>query len=174
MVDLKHDNSAEAPHEGLVREYLATELEPQAGRAEAKFRQMLAQRGSAVSQTARRGWGFPNRFTGWSLGLVGTALAASLGALWAGPSLRQAAPTTPGTNVPMVQRPQVINPIYVEQRTDSQMFDDGTFMTPDNTPIRVLHRRDMERTRWFDKDQKLTGEQVVPEDHVVYVKLKTY
>jgi hypothetical protein len=64
--------------------------------------------------------------------------------------------------------------MYVEHRTDSQTFDDGTFMTPDNTPVRVLRRRDMERTRWFDKDQKLTDEQVVPQDHVIYVKLNTY
>jgi hypothetical protein len=173
MVDLEQNNSANAPHESIVREYLAAELDPQVGRAEARFRQMLAaERGSTVSHAVpRKDWRFQNRFTGWGLGVLGTALAASLAALWVGPSLRH---TTPETGVPIVRQTPVINPTYVEQRTDSQTFDDGTIIMPDNTPFRVLHRRDMERTRWFDKDQNLTGEQTVPQDHVIYVKLKTY
>jgi hypothetical protein len=47
-------------------------------------------------------------------------------------------------------------------------------MTDDNSAVRVVRRRDLQRTRWFDQDKNLKGEQVVPQDHVVYVHVKTY
>src|SRR5579862_8267292 len=94
MIDQQQDNSADASHEVhevMVREFIAHELEPQAGRAEAKFRQMLAQRNIASTPQAKQpSWRISNRFTTWSIGLVGAALAASLGAIWAGPGFHWA------------------------------------------------------------------------------------
>jgi hypothetical protein len=74
-----------------------------------------------------------------------------------------------------VQEPTLVNgPVLVEQDVQSQTFDDGPVMIDADTAARVIHRRDLQRTRWFDQDQKLQGEEVVPQDHVVYVQMKTY
>jgi hypothetical protein len=159
------------PQDTVVREYLSAQLDGQVGRAEARFRQFLAeqQRNSAQRNSFR----LPNGFRGWTLGVLGAALAASLAALWAGPSLRHVTPSTTGQGGEPVVAMPVSNPILVEQEVQSQTFDDGTFMAADHTPVRVLRRRDVERTRWFDQNQKLQGEQLVPQDHVVYVHMRT-
>lgn len=160
------------PQDMIVREYLSAQLDCQVGRAEARFRQFLAEQHRPSAR--RNPFRLPNRFGGWTLGVLGTALAASLAALWAGPSLRQVTPSsTTGRTLTPTSATPVNNPILVEQDVQSQTFDDGTFMADDHTPVRVLRRRDVERTRWFDKNQKLQGEQLVPQDHVVYVHLRT-
>jgi len=163
-------NPLNEPHDVAVREYLSAKLDTQVGRAEAGFRQFLAQQQNRPAPSRRHHFRLPNRFEGWMMGIVGSALAASLAALWAGPSLRQVTPQPRDIASP----PSVTQPIFVEQDVQSQTFDDGTFMTDDNTAVRVVRRRDLQRTRWFDQNKNLKGEQVVPQDHVVYVHVKTY
>jgi hypothetical protein len=159
------------PQDALVREYLSATLDGQAGRAEARFRQFLAEQEPVpVRNHLFRG---PHRFRGWTFGLVGAALAASLAALWAGPSLRPITPPGPGAAAPPIVATPVSEPLLVEQDVQSQTFDDGTFMADDQTPVRVLRRRDFQRTRWFDQNRKLQGEQIVPQEHVVYVQMRT-
>src|SRR6185437_7091039 len=143
----------------------------QLGRSEERFRQFLLQEQRAPAP--RSSFRLPNRFRGWTFGIVGSALAASLAALWANPSLRTVAPENSNPTVaPSVVTP-VNNPTFVEQDVQSQTFDDGTFMADGNTPVRILRRRDVERMRWFDQNRKLQGEQVVPRDHVIYVQMRT-
>jgi len=88
------------PHDLLVRDYLSAELDSQSGRAEMRFRQFLQNQSSSPVLPAARSriLRLPNRFGGWTMGLIGAGLAASLAALWAGPSLRQVAP--PSTVAP--------------------------------------------------------------------------
>ena len=182
MADMEHIEHSKPigyddPHDVLVREYLSATLDGQAGRAEAHFHRFLARQQQPQGQPIRsranefRG---PSRFRGWMFGIVGTALAASLAALWAGPSFRPITPTAPSPAAkPPISATPVSNPVLIEQDVQSQTFDDGTYMTDDHTPVRVLRRRDFARTRWFDQDRKLQGEQVVPQDHVVYVHMRT-
>jgi hypothetical protein len=170
MTDLEH-NELDPSHEALVQDYLSTKLDTQAGRAEARFRQFLAQEKPPVSDK-RNVFHLPNRFKGWTFGIAGAALAASLGALWAGPSLTTVVPGGSNGGAPINVTP--VNNGFIEQEVHSQTFDDGTFLTDGDTPVRVLRRRDLERTRWFDQNENLQGEQVVPQDHVVYVRMKTY
>lgn len=206
MAEVERENFAarsEAiePHELKVREYLSATLDGQIGRSEARFRQyLLAERslpmpssaiageppvpqlfqGSPLSDRGTRlsSRGFGPRIRGWTLGIAGAALAASLAALWAGPSLRPLTGHSPtSTTAPQtasVPHSTVADPLLVEQDVHSQTFDDGTFITDDSTPVRVLRRRDYERTRWFDQNRQLKGEEIVPQDHMVYVQLKTY
>lgn len=170
MSDMQQKNWNE-PHDLVVREYLSAELDGQVGKAEARFRQMLSQQ-QPPAPVHRNRFRFPHRFEGWTMGLIGTALAASLAALWAGPSLRQVTPEHHDVTAPIHTTP--VNGVLVEQDVQSQTFDDGTFMADDNTAVRVVRRRDLQRTRWFDQDKNLQGEEVVPQDHVVYVHVKTY
>ena len=81
----------------------------------------------------------------------------------------------PGVVSPEPGLPTLVNgSIVVEQDVQSQTFDDGAVMMDGDTPVRVLRRRDLQRMRWFDDSQKLQGEQVAPQDHLVYVQMKTY
>jgi hypothetical protein len=166
-------NQLDPAHETAVRAYLASQLEAQTGRAELRFRQFLAQQKSPAGRANQPTLRLPNRFGGWTLGIIGAALAASLAALWAGPSLKPITPAGTNGSTPIITTP-VNNPAFIEQDVQSQTFDDGTMMTDGNTPMRVLRRRDTQRTRWFDQNENLQGEQVVPQDHVVYVPVKTY
>ncbi|HWE02135.1 MAG TPA: hypothetical protein VG326_06955 [Tepidisphaeraceae bacterium] len=172
MADLKFTQLHDEPHESLMRDYLSDRLDRQVGLSEARFREFLAEEKSAPM--SRNPLHLSNRLRGWTFGIVGAALAASLAALWAGPYLQPISPAQPGAVAPAHEPTLVNNPIVVEQDVQSQMFDDGAVMIDGNTPVRVIRRHDLQRTRWIDQDQKLQGEQVVPQDHLVYVRMKTY
>jgi len=175
MSDLKFDHSSGEPHEILVRDYLSDRLDGKLGGAEARFRRFLTQGHDESAPISRNPFHISNRFRGWTFGVVGAALAASLAALWAGPSLAPLAPQKPGLISTDSRQPTLVdNPILVQQDVQSQTFDDGEFMMDGDTPVRVLRRRDLQRTRWFDDSQKLQGEQVAPQDHVIYERMKTY
>jgi len=162
-----------AAQETLLKEYLSDELDRQAGRAEASFRQFLAPE-AGDEESGLPLFRLPQGFGGWSMSLIGAALAASLAALWAGPSLRPLAAPTPVAQPGNGGASLVNNPAVVQQDMQSQTFDAGTFMLDRDTPVRVIRRHDVERTRWFDQNQQLEGEQTVPEDHVIYVPIKAY
>lgn len=154
----------------MLSRYLADELDGRLGLAEGRFRQFLAEQKTIVEPAAPA----PRR---WQVGrwssVAGTALAASLATLWVGPALRQ--PTAaPAPSTPAPPPTLVSDPVLVQQDVQSQTFDDGPTLLEGNIPVRVLHRRDLQRTRWFDENQNIREEQVVPEDHVVYVQMKTY
>ncbi|HET6247850.1 MAG TPA: hypothetical protein VFE47_09140 [Tepidisphaeraceae bacterium] len=171
MSDLEQENFS-PQHQAIVQDYLSATLDAQCGRAEARFRQFLAEQ-KAPPAVKPNAFPLTHRFRGWTLGIAGAALAASLAALWAGPSLKPVAPVTPNPGTPAINVMPVNNG-FVQQDVQSQTFDDGTFLTDGDTPVRVLRRRDVHRTRWFDQNDKMQGEEVVPQDHVVYVPMKTY
>lgn len=176
MADVELDNLNE-PHDREVREYLAATLDGQMGRAEARFRAVLQESSQRqTSPTPRASYRLPNRVRGWTMGLVGGAMAAGLGALLAAPSLRSLPMGGPGGSgqTPIIGSTSVPGPMLVQHDVASQTFDDGTIMADDDTPVRVLRRRELDRTRWYDGDDRLQGERVVPSDHLVYVKMKTY
>jgi hypothetical protein len=172
MSDLELEELAPA-HEKAVREYLSAQIEPQVGRSEGRFRQFLAYQEEPADERRHNIFRMPIRFNNWTLGIVGAALAASLAVLWAGPSLMPVAHENPIINRPTQTNP-VSSPVFIQQDVQSQTFDDGTFMTDDNTPMRVIRWRDFDRTRVFDENRKLQEEKVVPEDHVILVPVKTY
>lgn len=169
MDEVMFENSEElsVDQRMVVGEFLTSQLDTQLGRAEAHFGRYLQEQ--AYQQPAMP---LPWRLGRWSLGIAGAALAASLAALWASQPIAPLELRGPSITAPPGQT--VVNaPLTVEKDVQSQTFDDGTILI-DGKPVRVIRRRDLERTRWFDQNQKLQREQVVPEDHVTYVHLKTY
>src|ERR1700710_2307832 len=98
MADFEFNSVNEEPHELMLRDYLSDRLDGQLGGAEARFRQFLAQ--DRPGAAPRNPWQIHNRFRGWTFGVVGAALAASLAALWAGPSLQPVAPQGPNVVAP--------------------------------------------------------------------------
>lgn len=172
MADLEFDNFDSSPQEMALADYLSSTLEEQVGKSEARFKRFLAEQDSIASRPPA--FHRVNRFAGWTLGLAGAALAASLAALWAGPSIRQMTPEKPVSFPSPVNPTLAQSPLLVRQNVESQTFDDGTVMIDDDTPVRILRRHDLQRTQWFGQDDKMQREEVEPQDHVVLVHMKTY
>ena len=100
--------------EQVLGEYLASQLDGHLGRAELAFWKQIAHEQPAPPYRFR----LNNRLGGWMLSTVGVALAASLGALWAGPSLLQVAPARPSA-----VSPSVSTPVFIERDVQSPKFN---------------------------------------------------
>jgi hypothetical protein len=176
MSDQTEQYSLEAHQTTAVQDYLAAELDPQIGRAEDRFRQYLTEQPSIASDPLgssfnRFGGG---RFRGWVFSLAGAAMAACLGFVLGGPRFHAQPTPNASTTAPNASSP--VGLPWVQQQTiDSQTYDDGgTMLDADGNPVRVLRRRQWDRTRWFDEHKQLRAETVVPRDETVYVQMKTY
>src|SRR5687767_51326 len=85
----------DAATDAALRDYLASRLDGQLGRSAAHFYAHLRPAGAGPTPR-RRGAGFGHApGGGWVVGIVGSAIAASIAALWAGPSLRTYTPPGP-------------------------------------------------------------------------------
>lgn len=149
----------------VMREHLSTELDRHVGKSQDRFRRFVQEQPENDRPLRMPG----NRFRGWVFSVTGAALAACLGFLMVSP--RAQTPIQPS------QRPTAstgVNLPWIQQTADSQTYDGGTYIDAYGNPVRVLHEMQWDRTRWFDKDQQLRAERVVPHDNVVYVKMKTY
>jgi hypothetical protein len=147
--------------DNLLGDSLNESLDPQRGRAEAYFRQYL--RGEA-----RVAW----KQRAWLIGAFVGGMAASVAALWAAPWFRAADPSPHRSPVSQATSPQLIAPA-VQRVVNSQTIDEGVLVLDDNTPVRVLRRRAVERTRWFNQEEQVQREQVTPKDDFVFIKLTT-
>ena len=149
----------------VMREHLTTELDRHVGKSQDRFRRFVQEQ-SQVDRPLR----LPgNRFRGWVFSVTGAALAACLGFLMVGP--RSAAPIQPSPRATTSTR---VDLPWIQQTADSQTYDGGTYIDANGNPVRVLHEMQWDRTRWFEQNQQLRAERVVPHDNVVYVKMKTY
>src|SRR5688500_2843194 len=81
------NNTDDGPLGAAMRDYLSAELDPQLGRAAARFRRHLRGPDAASTGGGPGSPGRPGRWGGWVVGIVGGAMAASIAALWAGPAL---------------------------------------------------------------------------------------
>ena len=147
----------------ILREHLASELDPQLGRSLERFRHHL--RGDGL--VPRRAWG------GWLVGIVGGAMAASIAALWAGPALWPARPAGPG-GAPVV-------PVAADYRFRlddvtllSQTRDGGTVLLDGRTPVRRIVRNELKQVRWVDPARDASFEQIVPHQDVMFIEMDTY
>lgn len=153
--------------EALLRQFLSDELDGQLGRSERHFRRYLA----ALSAAA---W----RQRAWLIGAFVSGLAASVAFLWAAPMFHT---TDPGARTHIAgtdtnrgeMNSNLILPA-MERVVQSKTMDEGVILLPDNTPARILHRRALEKTRWFDGQDKVREERITPKDDFVLIKLSTY
>lgn len=148
--------------DALLGESLAASLDPQQGKAEACFRERL-------KRDRRAAW----KQRAWLIGAFAGGVAASVAMLCAAPWFRAADPRPGHPTVSQGSEPALIPPA-MQRTVQSQTIDEGVVVLDDDTPVRVLHRRVLERTRWFDGQEKVRAEQVTPRDDVVLIKLITY
>src|SRR3954464_8264695 len=93
MEDTKFPESEEL--DALMRDFLAAELDPQLGRAAQHFRRHLHGSGSTAGAAPPGPLGPRRALSGWIVGIVGGAMAASIAALWARPVIWPSAPPRP-------------------------------------------------------------------------------
>lgn len=177
--------------DAVLREHLCSRLDGQLGRAAGRFHAHLRGSGSGAGLgggSRRRSPGF-SPGGGWVIGLVGSALAASIAALWAGPSLRLYTP--PGTardrtsgateNAAVVPTPVVsalassgIDFQMDEQTLSRQTRDGGTVLLDGGRPARRLIRRELRQTRWVDPRTGASLETIEPRQDIMLIQLDTY
>ena len=168
-----NDPTSLKPHEEQpLRQYLASQLDGQLGKSQERFRQFLndPQLNDSMHADRKHSYRITPRFGGWLFSVAGAALAACLGFLAANLHLRSGTTQT-------ISRPDPVTNVSLPwsvTTTDQRDFDGGMVVDDDGQPMRVLQRRTLQRTRWFDDKKELKAESVVPEDETVYVKMNTY
>ena len=149
--------------DATLAEYFRGTLDGQRGRSEAAFRQHLR----AESKLA---W----RTRSFLIGAFGAGLAASVAVLWASPIFHLNSPDkrTFVGNPPNPVDSSIV-PV-VEHLIDSRTSDEGVIMLDEQTPVRVLRRQAIERTRYYDEHDTVQSQEVTPRDDLVLMKLTTY
>ena len=164
----------------VLREYFSSRLDGQLGRSAAHFHRHLRGAGPA-GRTRRRGPGFGGG--GWVVGIVGSALAASIAALWAGPSLRFYTPAGPAGNPPGPPRNTSaaqanarsgMNLQMEELTLCSQTSDGGTVVLDERTAARRVIHKQLKQTRWVDPRTGASIEKIEPRQDIMLIQLDTY
>ena len=183
------DDADDAKLDALLRGYLSARLDGQLGRAAAHFHRHLG--GDSTGTGAGPGTGPTRRRHpnpgggGWVIGIVGSALAASIAALWAGPSFRLYHPDgAPGVTAPHVEvaasaasaaGAAPFAPLEMDELTlCSQTRDGGTVVFDGQTAARRLIRRELKQTRWSDPNTGASLEIIEPRQDVMFIQLETY
>ena len=177
---LSDDNDdAGAKLDGLLRDYFASRLDGQLGRAAAHFHRHLGggSTGTGAGAPPRTRRHHYNPGGGWVIGIVGSALAASIAALWAGPSLRlytpRPDPVPPAISV--ASNDTEPPPLEMDELTlCSQTRDGGTVVLDGQTAARRVIRRELKQTRWTDPTTGASLEIIEPRQDIMLIQLQTY
>src|SRR3954470_24469153 len=122
---ISSDDNDDAKVETILRDYLSSRLDGQLGRVAAHFHRHLGGYNTGTSSpgagpsTRRRHYYNPGG-GGWVIGIVGSAVAASIGALWAGPAPRLYTPAPPG---PVATSPSALQVAHNDAGADSNGTD---------------------------------------------------
>jgi hypothetical protein len=166
MSELNDDDNVER----LLHEYFSAELDGQVGRAGAGFRLHLlqaraAERGAALRRRRRM-------TSGWAVGIVGSAVAASVAVMAAAPAFwRNAGPSSGARDEPLHAAPA--EPVTYTQVV-GQTIDEGTFLVDGRVPVRKLRRERVEQAMWYDAEMGAQVQVFVPREDVMFVEMATY
>src|SRR5688572_24171553 len=174
----QHDDDVEL--ESRLRAYLETELSGQLGRARQAFERHVAT--GQTSRTPRAGG--RGRFTRvLTIGIITTAAAASLAALWATPGLRQPeqpelATTQPGP-APKASRDVSTHGAKTNWEevgfvVTSVALDRGTVVLENQKPARLVRQVSLERTEWVDEARGVRLEAFAPRETTQLLGIDTY
>ena len=162
--------------DAALRDFFHAELDPQLGRAAARFAHHL--RGPGSTGSASHGTG-PNSSSpgrgrawgGWVVGIVGGAMAASIAGLWAGPSLFPAGHKShPAPVVPVAHYNLDLDDVTLSTQTR----DGGTVLLDGGTPARRIYRNELKQVRWVDSAQNVSFEKIEPRQTIMLIEMDTY
>ena len=178
------DDNDDAKLDLALRDYFSSRLDGQLGRAAAHFHRHLGGGSTGTGTGAGHGPSHrrrhPNTGGGWVMGIVGSALAASIAALWAGPSFRlPAPPDAPGARTQLAtSTPNTASAganLEIDEVTlCTQTRDGGTVLLDDRTPARRLIRRELKQARWVDPKTGESLEIIEPRQDVMFIQMETY
>ena len=155
--------------DALLRDFLSARLDPQLGRAARRF-------DGHQRREARDTRPVPPRRApgGWVVGVVGGAMAASIAALWAGPSLwPAAAPAHRHTAAPAVPAAQYHFDLDAVTLS-TQTRDAGTVLLDGRTPARKIVRNELKQVRWVDPEHDVSVERIEPRQTIMLIEMDTY
>src|SRR5688572_11079436 len=180
------DEKIDDPLDAMLRTHLAAKLDPQRGRARLAFETHLAATAPRQARSA------PLRTRVWVIGVVGTALAASIAALWAVPvawrtdvkpvvngnlQVSQAKVPLP-TPTPETNR-GAIAPIstqweQVSSAVCSVSQDKGVLLIGNEVPARVVQQYETQRMQFVCPTRGVRVEIVVPRQTTRLIALETH
>lgn len=157
--------------DALLRDFLSAQLDPQLGRAARRFHEHHHRQ---AAPTLAPGLAPPRRaLGGWMIGVAGGAMAASIAALWAGPSLWHAAPPD--------RPPAPVIPVAAQYNFDldavtlsTQTRDAGTVLLDGRTPARKIVRNELKQIRWVDPERDVSVERIEPRQTIMLIEMDTY
>lgn len=163
MCDVSDDNL-----DYLLHDYFAARLDGQVGRASARFREHVEDERNDAAMSARR-----NRRAayGWAIGLAGSALAASVAVMAAGPGFWPGQRGTHSSHSP--RNEAVAGPVMYTQVVGGTI-DEGTYLVNDELPVRKYRRERLEQATWYDAEMNARVQVTVPREDVMYVEMVTY
>ena len=182
------DENIDDPLDAMLRTHLAAKLEPQRGRARLAFETHLA---VAPPRQARRP-GAPLRNRVWVIGVVGTALAASIAALWAVPIVWRTDVKPMAEAGPEVSQPKVTLPIpqakanrggivpvstqweQVSSAVCSVSQDKGVLLIANEVPARVIQQYETQRMQFVCPTRGVRVEIEVPRQTTKLIPLETH
>jgi hypothetical protein len=183
--DFENDEELDA----MLTQHLKSRLDPQLGRARLAFQTHVL----ATAAPARRVRATDVRPRVWMIGVVGTALAASMAALWAVPNMFpvKATPTNLTVNSPVdapVKREIVATPVAHGEKAEVpvRMWEpvgsvvncvsenQGVVLIGDNTPARVVREVSTESVQYVCPQQNVRVEIVVPRETTKLIPLETH
>ena len=173
--------------DAMLRTHLAAKLDPQRGRARLAFETHLA---ATSPRSAHRP--APLRTRVWVIGVVGTALAASIAALWAVPvawrtDVKPVASGNPEVSQPKVPLPTptpktnrgAVVPIstqweQVSSAVCSVSQDKGVLLIGNEVPARVVQQYETQRMQFVCPTRGVRVEIVVPRQTTRLIALETH
>jgi hypothetical protein len=172
--------------DAMLRQHLKCELDPQLGRARLAFQTHLL----ATQKPPRKIRPHVVRPRVWMIGVVGMAVAASIGALWAMPSVFPVKATTPTAvtvNDPakgeLATMPvaHVANPGAAVRQwepvtsvVNSVSENQGVVLIGQNTPARVVREVSTECVQYVCPDRNVRMEIVVPRETTRLIPVETH
>jgi hypothetical protein len=182
----QHEEESDDQLDAMLRTHLTSRLDAQLGRARRAFEAHLAesrpQQGTASAVRSRF----------WVIGVVGTALAASIAALWAVPIV------WPGATTPLAKHttdvPQPLPPVLPRATTSSRTaavqagtgweqvgsvvscisHDKGVVLIGNDTPARVVQQFETERMQFVCPTRGVRVEIEVPRQTTNLIPLDTH
>jgi hypothetical protein len=162
-------NDPEDMLEQLLQEHLHRKLDPQLGRARARFAEDVISR-------ARKSHPNPRRLMIWGLWAAG-AMAASVGIVWG-----VAVSHSPPPNITRHPTPQPVSAstalastkMPIEQIIAYRTLDEGPVIVENHGPARQLRRQVLETVQWYDPGLQSNVQITVPREQVVFVAMPSY
>ena len=169
----------------MLSQHLKSKLDPQRGRARLAFETHLLVSG----KPARKFGPQVVRPRVWMIGIVGTAVAASIGALWAMPSMFpvKATPnpvtlsepvTDQNVTMPIAHVAQSDVPVHQWEPVGSVVNcvseNQGVVLIGHNTPARVVREVSTESMQFLCPQQNVRVEIVVPRETTRLIPIETH